>query len=217
MDIKAIIFDFDGVIAETESIHRQSWLALQQDLSRPLPDGFLDRGVGSTLDKLCWELFEFWDGYVPLQDIYEGKAAQFRDLIAGGGDVLVPGVLEAFQRLSSMGYPLAIATSSPRSEIQTLLDAHGVTSMFTSIVTLDMVSQAKPDPETYLVSARNLGVPPENCLVFEDSIVGVTAARKAGMNVVGVLTSFKQEDLEPLIHSIVDFHQLSQVIQKFLN
>ena len=213
LDIKAIIFDFDGVIAETESIHREAWLAMGDERDLPLPEGFLDRGIGSTMDKLCWELFEFWERYVPLQEIHDSKAEQFRRVVAERPDVLVPGVIEAIQKLTGLGFPLGIATSSPLKEIEPLLEVHAVSRMFSSIVTLDSVRMPKPDPESYLKSANNLKVLPQECLVFEDSIIGVTAARKAGMHVVGVLTSFKAKDLEPVADTIDDFHQIPNIIK----
>ena len=215
MQIQGVIFDFDGVIAETESVHRQSWVELSNELSRPLPEGFLDRGIGSTLDKLAWELFEFWNGDVDLQEILDGKAEFFRSVLATHPDVLVNGVIDAIERFHEMQLPLGIATSSPYKEMEPLLNTHGIKSLFKSILTLDMVDKPKPDPEVYLKSADAIGIKPENCLVFEDSILGVTAATKAGMNVVGVLTSFKIDQLPPLIYSIDDFLDISTVIEKF--
>ncbi|SME96152.1 HAD family hydrolase [Pseudobacteriovorax antillogorgiicola] len=214
MEIKAVIFDFDGVIAETEGVHRLAWIALAEDLSRPLPEGFLDRGIGSTMDKLAWELYEFWEGAVDLQEIHDEKANHFRRLLAETKDVLVGGVIEAFQTFHQMGLPMGIATSSPRREIEPLLETHAVKDLFQSIVTLDCVDNPKPHPEAYLRSVANLKQQPENCLVFEDSILGTTAARAAGTNVVGVLTSFPREKLEPLIDAIDHFHQLPQVLKK---
>ena len=215
MTIQAVIFDFDGVIAETESVHRQSWVELSNELTRPLPEGFLDRGIGSTLDKLAWELFEFWNGEVDLQDILDGKADFFRTVLATHSDVLVDGVIDAIERIHEMKLPLGIATSSPLREIEPLLDSHDIKRLFSSIQTLDMVTNPKPHPEVYLKSAELLGYKPENCLVFEDSILGVTAAKTAGMNVVGVLTSFKEEQLPELSLSIKNFHEISDVLSHY--
>ncbi len=212
MLIKAVIFDFDGVIAETEYLHRQAWVILSRKFNLPLPNDFLDKGIGSTNDKLAAELLAFWQHQIPQNIILDMKCTAFCQLVAAAAQVLVPGVLAALHKFESLGIPMAIATSSPHKEIDAILKRFTMEHLFQSILTLDDVTSPKPAPEVYLRSAKALGQPPHHCLVFEDSILGATAARAAGTNVVAVTTSFPRQALEPVLDAIADFHEIDRVL-----
>jgi len=97
--------------------------------------------------------------------------------------------------LARLGVPRAVGTSATRSDVESLLAALGLRHYFDVMVTADDVRLGKPDPEVYLESARRLGAAPELCLVFEDSLVGVEAARRAGMRAIGVTTAHTVDEL----------------------
>jgi HAD superfamily hydrolase (TIGR01509 family) len=98
----------------------------------------------------------------------------------------MPGVLETVDTLRATAIPLAITSSAVRASIETILERLGIRNAFTLIVDGSEVAQGKPDPEAYLLTARKLGVAPAQCLVLEDSHVGVVAAKRAGMRCVAV-------------------------------
>lgn len=208
MQIKAIIFDFDGVIAETEHIHRQSWVLLAKELNKDLPEGFLERGIGSTNDKLAAELEIFWDQTIALQEIIDLKCKYFVSSVSQDENVLVPGVLQAFEHFKQKNLPIGIATSSPIGEIDGILEHFKIKKFLDSLFTLDDVTHPKPEPEVYLRSAAALDVSPQDCLVFEDSILGTTAARAADCKVIGITTSYSEKDLQPVLATMPDFLQL---------
>jgi HAD superfamily hydrolase (TIGR01509 family) len=99
------------------------------------------------------------------------------------------------EELSRLGVPAAVATSARRADVTRLLGALGLLPRFAAIVTAEDVARGKPDPEVYLLAARKLDAPPTRCLVFEDSTVGVEAARRAGMRVIGVTTAHAEAEL----------------------
>ena len=97
--------------------------------------------------------------------------------------------------LHAHAVPMAVATSARRADAIGLLGPLGLLDRFAVIVSAEDVTRGKPDPEVYLLAARRLGTPPASCLAFEDALVGVQAARNAGMRVVGVATAYDPSDL----------------------
>jgi sugar-phosphatase len=107
----------------------------------------------------------------------------------------VAGVSAFVRLLAAEGVPRAVATSASRQDVESLLSEIGVRGYFDVVVTADDVRWGKPNPEVYLRAAEGLGLPPRRCLVFEDSIVGIHAARNAGMRVIGVATAHAVREL----------------------
>jgi HAD superfamily hydrolase (TIGR01509 family) len=107
----------------------------------------------------------------------------------------VPGVAAFVETLRAHAIPLAVATSARRSDVVALLGPLGLLERFEAIVAAEDVTRGKPDPQVYLLAAQRLGAKPDGCLVFEDAIVGVRAARGAGMRVFGVATAYEAADL----------------------
>uniref|UniRef100_UPI0030EB561C HAD family hydrolase n=1 Tax=uncultured Cyclobacterium sp. TaxID=453820 RepID=UPI0030EB561C len=102
-----------------------------------------------------------------------------------------------------------VATSAPRANLDLIMGTLKFAPKMESILASENVQNHKPDPEVYLTSAKLLNVNPENCLVFEDSFSGVTAAINAGMKVIGVLSSHKQEELPPCQLYINDYSEIN--------
>lgn len=111
--------------------------------------------------------------------------------------------------LKNNGVRIGVATSAPRANLDLILSKVPVRTHFGSILASEDVKRHKPDPEVYLSSAINLGVKPEQCLVFEDSFSGVSAALNAGMRVVGVLSTHTKEELPPCNLYIENYNGLS--------
>ena len=112
------------------------------------------------------------------------------------------------------GVPRAVGTSASRWDVETLLGALGLRQHFDVIVTAEDVRMGKPDPEVYLEAARRLGAPPPDCLVFEDSLVGLAAARRAGTRAVGVTTAHSDAELRAAgaESTIADFEGLDWLV-----
>jgi HAD superfamily hydrolase (TIGR01509 family) len=106
----------------------------------------------------------------------------------------VPGVIDAIKKLSKK-YKMALATSSKLEEAEKVLSYFKIKKYFDEIITVDDVKNGKPDPEIYLLAAKRLNVPVEECVVFEDAAHGVDAAKAAGMRVVAVTTNLSVEKL----------------------
>jgi HAD superfamily hydrolase (TIGR01509 family) len=188
------IFDMDGVLIDSGAHHRSAWRALLEELGvEPEPEFWrvtIGRPAEEAVPLLLGRRMEFAEA--------RGLALRKRELyasFAARGLSSVPGVLPFVEALARLGVPRAVGTSATRGDAESLLGALGLLRYFDVMVTADDVRLGKPSPEVYLESARRLGAPPAVCLVFEDSLVGVEAARRAGMRAIGVTTAHTEDEL----------------------
>lgn len=193
--IRAIIFDFDGVIADTEPLHYEAFLrVLSGRVAIPSRDAYFARYLGLNDAAFVRTLHTeqsvaLCDG--DLQTLLQRKNAAYETAIARGLPLL-PGVAEFIDRARPR-LPLAICSGARRVEIESILRAANRHDAFFAIVSADDVPASKPDPAGFRMAAERLraraaGLAPRECLAIEDSAHGVTAARTAGMKVVRVRT-----------------------------
>jgi HAD superfamily hydrolase (TIGR01509 family) len=201
-----LIFDFDGVLALSEPVHAASWEDMAVQLGRSLPPGFLERGIGNTDRNLSFELAAHWGEGFDGEEVLETKRAFYRRR-ARQLAPLVPGVPQALRRYAGR-FPMAVATSSTRGDLEPYFEASGIDRYFEAVLTIESVTRPKPDPEIYLAAAERLGLPPERCVVFEDSIHGARAARAARTRLVALTTTFSVEQLSPVDAHMPDFADL---------
>lgn len=121
----------------------------------------------------------------------------------------VSGIVEFISDLYANAVKLGVATSAPYANLDLIMSKVPVREKMGSILASEHVKKHKPDPEVYLTSAKNLGVTPDQCVVFEDSFSGISAARNAGMRVVGVLTSHTINELPPCNMYIENYREIS--------
>jgi HAD superfamily hydrolase (TIGR01509 family) len=191
----AVIFDMDGVLIDSGAHHRAAWRALLAELGEePAHPEYWRLTIGRPSEEALPLLL---GRRVPDHESWR-LARRKRDLyvsFARGGMVSVTGVKEFVTALSRLGVPRAVGTSASRFDVDQMLSGVGLRRHFDVIVTADDVTQGKPDPEVYELAAARMGMPAEACLVFEDSLVGVVAARRAGMRAIGVSTAHSEEEL----------------------
>jgi HAD superfamily hydrolase (TIGR01509 family) len=183
----AFLFDLDGVILDSMPLHTLAWQRyLEQNGIDPA--NIEARMHGKRNDELVPDLF---GPHLTAAEIFEHGAAKerlFRELMGDRLEsLLIPGVRE-FLRDASMHVPIALGTNAEPANVDFILNGAGVRQYFSTIVDGTMVKHAKPAPDVYLKGSELVGVAPAACIVFEDSPVGIRAARSAGMRVVGLLT-----------------------------
>lgn len=204
----ALIFDMDGVIVDSNPVHRESWRAYNLRFGIETDESMQQRMYGKRNDEIVRDFFGV--DLTPEQVAAHGAAKErlFREMMAARlQESLVPGLCGILQAAaddkSRSSAPLGLATNAERANVDFVLDGISIGSVplrncFRVVVDGQQVSRPKPYPDIYLRVAELLGYDPRNCVVFEDSHSGAEAARAAGTRVVGLRTthkSFKNIDL----------------------
>jgi beta-phosphoglucomutase len=197
----ALVFDLDGVIVDSMPVHQRAWRQYLQSIGVN-DENLVARMHGQRNDEI---VRDFLGPAATAEEVFEHGAAKerlFREMMGEGlREALVPGIAVWLTRTA--GLPVALATNAERANIDFVLDRAGLRSYFPVIVDGSQVARPKPAPDVYLRAARELGIPPRHCIVFEDSPVGVESARAAGMRVVGVLTH--SSPLDDIQFAVSDF------------
>lgn len=189
------IFDWDGVIIDSAKLHEQSWHALARELRRTIVPGSFLRGFGMKSAQIIRGIHGWSDDPAEISRLTNRKEALYREFVRQYPIAPLPGVVEWLQQLQEAAIPCAIASSTPRLNIEVVLDRLGLTNQFDAIVAAEDVEQGKPNPEVFLKAAAKLGLPPERCVVFEDAQVGLQAAHAGGMKAIAVTTTHSPDEL----------------------
>jgi beta-phosphoglucomutase-like phosphatase (HAD superfamily) len=203
-----LIFDFDGTIALSEPVHIAAWDDVATASGRRLPDGFHRHGVGQPDDLLSRQLAAVWTGGPDAATLLQRKREAY--LNRSAESILVPGIEAMLSRFYGR-LPLGLATSASLGDITPTMERHGLGRFFDVVLTVESVTNPKPHPEIYLLAAERLGIEPPLTTVFEDSPAGATAARAAGMRVIGLTTTFPPAVLGALAGAIMDYRDLTVI------
>ena len=196
----AALFDFDGVIMDTEPQYTLFWDAIGK-VYYPEIENFGHHIKGQSLKELYKNYFGETEG---LQDFITQKLLEFEGQMHFE---YIDGVVAFMKELREKGVRLAIVTSSNDAKMANAYREHPeLKSMVDAIITADRVTHSKPHPECFLLGAETLDVPVENCIVFEDSFHGIEAGNRAGMKVIGLATTNPAEAIADKVSlTISDF------------
>jgi HAD superfamily hydrolase (TIGR01509 family) len=185
---KAFIFDFDETIIDLEPQHTAAHAALCRDLGddyEQMPESFR-KGSGRRIIDDIRDMRAHFGWSQPEEELFERRQRHFDAICRESHLEAMEGVIDAIRQLQTYGVPLAITSSAVASSIEMILERLHVRDAFSLIVDGSEVANGKPDPEAYLLTAQKLGISAAECLVFEDSEVGVIAAKRAGMYCIAV-------------------------------
>jgi len=192
---KAVIFDLDGVLINTGEFHRLSWHDLAREEGFEMTDEFFYRTFGMQNYQIISQLVDKELPRAEIDAMGQRKEEYYRQRIAGQL-TLMEGVEELLADLKSKGFRMAIGSSTPRVNLEFMLDNIKVHGYFEAYVTGEEVSNGKPAPDTFLKAAEKLALPAGRCVVVEDAVQGVQAGKAAGMAVVAITTTRPRKDLE---------------------
>lgn len=185
--IEGIIFDMDGVISDTQKIHAKVESEIFERYGISLtPEEITKKYAGVRLREFFGEVLEGKN--YNLDELINEKRTRMRDLASISVDP-IKGSQELIKGLFDRGIPIAVASASTQEYVKIVLDKLDVTQYFTAIIGGDMVQNGKPHPESFLRAADEIKIPYRNCLVIEDGIPGMQAAKKAGMRCIGLVES----------------------------
>lgn len=196
---KGVLFDLDGVVVDSESIYTQFW----SDIDKLHPTGVENFAIaikGNTLQRILAD-------YFPDNDVKQDILERIKDFEINMRYKPFAEAIRFINELKRNQFRIAIVTSSSQKKMDNLYAQNpGFREMFDAVVTGDMVSHSKPDPEPYLLGAEAIGVAPESCYVFEDSISGIESGIRAGATVIGLATTLPYDKINGKAHlTINDF------------
>ncbi len=210
----AVIFDMDGVICDTNPYHSIAWKAYLESF-----------GVASSEEEFIAHMYGKSNSYILKHFLKREIVGEEFDKMEFDKEALfrkiyephvkpIAGLLAFIEDLKANGVKTGIATSAPYLNMELILSklslrGKPLRDKMESLLASENVSMHKPNPEVYLKSASNLNISPERCVVFEDSFSGVTAGKAAGAKVVGVLSTYKKEELPICDSYILDYQELT--------
>jgi beta-phosphoglucomutase len=190
---RAVLWDMDGVLVDSGELHYQSWLETLTTQSIPFDREKFRSTFGMNNNGILTILL----GKPPEADFLEmvsdRKEGLFRELIHGRLQLL-PGVLGWLEQIHERGTLQAVASSAPQANIQATMDELNIRQYFSALISAYSMP-GKPDPAVFIEAARQLGVEPEQCVVVEDAVAGIAAARRAGMKCIAVCTTHPRSAL----------------------
>lgn len=206
---RAVLFDMDGVICHTNPFHAMAF-----------DQFFAKRGMNPSVEDYSEHMYGKSNSYIfshffgrqikgkELEKFEAEKEGLFREIYA---DHVSPiqGYIAFLEDLKELNFHTAVATSAPRANMDLIIDSLDIRKHMGSTLGSEDVIKHKPAPEIYLTSASNLEVDKKQCVVFEDSFSGVSAAINAGMKVVGVLSSHTRAELPPCDLYIENYSQIN--------
>jgi len=194
-NVKAAIFDMDGVIVDSKPHHMKAWgvFCRKHGLS-PISKSLYDRIAGNSTAYFLDQLFK-WRLSEEEAERYSKEKDQFYLQTYGKRITIVGGLINFLEKLKAEGVAIAVATSEPPTTANFILSETGTRQYFKEVIYGSQIKRPKPDPEIYLMAAEAVGASPSLCVAFEDTPVGIQAAKSAGMKVVGLATTYQPEKL----------------------
>lgn len=202
--LAAVVFDFDGIIVDTEPLHYRAFQRMLEPLGLGYSwEEYVERYMGFDDRDAFRETFRVAGKELPEERLHEliaGKGQAFQDIIVAGVTPY-PGVVELVKELSGR-MPVALCSGALASDIAPILAMLGISGCFSIVVTADDVAASKPDPASYRLAVEKLaalrpdcGIVPASCIAIEDTPAGIASAKGAGLKVVAVTNSYPAEKL----------------------
>ena len=193
--IAAVIWDLDGVLADTAPHHFRAWRETFAKRGIDFTEADFMRGFGVKNDAVIKGVLGEQTTDAEIETIAKAKEATFRDII--GKDIKpIPGALELIRALDDKGIGMAIASSTVIENIRLIVGSLGIEKYMKAVITGHDVTEGKPHPQVFLTAAERLGADPRDCIVFEDAVAGVKAAKSAGMYCSAITSTHPREKLK---------------------
>lgn len=194
--IKALLFDLDGTLIDSEFFHFECWNEIIEESGSSLTyDDWLKNYAGIPLPTNAKILTDRYGIKTPLQEVIERRENMTLARLKTKDVNFMPYVEDVLDFFTAKGLQLALVTSSPRKDVEAIFARNGLGRYFKLIITRSEVTKSKPDPESYNVCVEKLGLLKEECIVFEDTINGVRSAKAAGITCFAIQSN-KEEHLK---------------------
>ncbi len=192
--IKGVIFDMDGLMFDTERIYGIYWRKVSAELGYPMDDELVTAMCGATRDFQIKKITERFGDTAPAGEIIDECMRRTRAHIATHPIVFKAGLVELLTVLRERSIPVAVATGTRRASADDMIARAELSAYVDAMVCGDEVTACKPDPEIFLKAAALIGVPPQDCVVLEDSFNGIIAAHAAGAQPIMIPDTMQPTD-----------------------
>ncbi len=193
--ITAFIFDMDGVVCNNIPFHKKAWIKFMKHYGFIYSKKFFDTQInGKTNKEILTKLFGKNISREKINKYASEKEKFYRQIYSPDIKPL-PGLITFLKKLKKQKHQIALATSAPAENVKFVLEKTKTKKYFSKIVDAKNLKHGKPHPEIFLKTAKKLNTKPANCVVFEDSMLGVKAGKRAGMKVIGILSTCSKKEL----------------------
>lgn len=209
--MKAIVFDMDGVLFDTETVCLEGWLAVAEKNNLPGMQEVFPKCIGLNNTDCQAVLMDAYGADFDYAEFRRQASAEFWGYIERKGLPEKPGVHEILEWLKTSGYKVGLASSTKRSSVLSCLENAGITEYFEVIISGDMVEHSKPQPDIYLLACEKLGVEPMEAYAIEDAFNGIRSAYAAGMKPI-MVPDMLAPDAEMQEKSVAILKDLGEVL-----
>lgn len=182
----AVLWDVDGTLVDTAELHYQAWLVLAGQIGKPFARADFAATFGLRNQDIIPGIFGAHLSAHDVAELGERKEESYRAAARQHGVILLPGARALLEGFQTAGFKQAIGSSAPRKNVELILQLTQSEQYFQAVVSVEDIHRGKPDPEVFLIAANKLAVSPNHCLVLEDAVAGVQAAKAAGMKCIAV-------------------------------
>src|SRR6266849_1761806 len=180
------IWDMDGTLVDTAELHFAAWSAIAKELNLPFSRADFAATFGKRNPEILRQLYNDRFSEKEIAELGERKEEYYRADARRQGVVPLPGVKALVQGLRQAGFKQAIGSSAPRANLDLILQLTKLAPFFDALVSMEDTQRGKPDPQVFLVAAQRLKISPSHCVVIEDAVAGVQAAKAGGMKCIAV-------------------------------
>ncbi len=184
--IKAVIFDMDGVVVRTGSIHHVAEMKILKDIGINITLEEVNSYSGVAAEVYFHDILKKHNKSANVEELLEKKYKIVYSLLEDGVPV-IPGVLELIELLKKNNIKVALASGSTRKFVNFIVSKLNLKKVFDVIITLDEIKNSKPNPEIFLLTTKKMNVDTKDCLVIEDAYLGIVASKRAGMKCIGFI------------------------------
>lgn len=209
--LKAVIFDMDGLMIDTENVTYQCYKKVLQTMNLNMTKDYYTTLLGRTMDATRESMYQQYGPDFPIQKVADQVHQMMDEQFAREGVPLKEGLVELLTYLKKNNYKTMIATSSRRERVNALLMNNGILNFFDDVICGDEVQHGKPAPDVFLNACQKLQVKPEEALVLEDSEAGIQAAYNAKISVI-CIPDMKYPEEQYASHTTCILESLHQVI-----
>ena len=208
--LKAVIFDMDGVLIDSEPLHARAAVLALKEYQVEIPIEYCSQFIGSTTYYMCQRMVEELSLSITPQELLKANNEWKERLRSTEGYPAVPYVIELIKNLYIHGMKLIIASSSPAADIEYVMDSLNIREYFSGFISGMQLERPKPAPDIFLAASKQLGVTPDECIVIEDSANGVNAAYAAGMTCIGYINpNTGKQDLGKAAYLVEGFDEIN--------